>query len=183
MSQQNPVPSPAARNTAATHIAPYTRETHNGPAARCTEYPCEPRREALAILREEDPRTPAEQAAIHAVHERRWVFVHADDYGTGVVLLLSRAGLLRDRAHEEHLTRAAMSDKQHRDRRRTADHRAITALTGLAAMAAGRLETGDDPAEVAAQLRDLAARIEQDREQQSSAAAPENGSTPEAITA
>lgn len=161
---------------ATTHTALTGRETHPGTFATCTDTLCAPRREALAILREEDPRTPAEQAAINAVHERRWVFVHADDYGTGVVLILSRAGLLRDTAHEEHLNRMALSDKMLRDRGQTADRHAITALTELAAMSARRLENGDDPAEVAAELRELAARIRERREQQSSAVASENGS-------
>lgn len=167
---------------AAAHTAPYTSENHPGSAAKCAEYPCRPRREALAILRENDSRTPAEQAAIDAVDARRWVPLHAADYGTAIVLLLSRAGLLRDTAHEEQQARAALSDKAWRDRRQTADRRAITALTELVALAAGRLEEGDDPAEVAAQLRDLASRIGERRDHQSSPIEPA-ASTQEAITA
>lgn len=156
-----------------THTAPYTSETHRGTLAACTEYPCAPRRDALAILREDDPRTPAEQAALDALDAHRWVPVHATDWSTAIVLLLSRARLLRDKAHEEHLHRAAMSDKEWRDRKQAADRRAITALTELVALAAGRLEDGADPAEVAAQLRDLASRIGERREQQSSPTAPD----------
>lgn len=164
------------------HTAPYTREAHSGTAVACTKYPCAPRREALAILRENDSRTPAEQAAIDAIDARRWVPLHAADYGTAIVLLLSRAGLLRDTAHEEQQARAALSDKAWRDRRQTADRRAITAFTELVALAAGRLEEGDDPAEVAAQLRDLASRIGERRDHQSTPIAPA-GSSSEAITA
>ncbi len=155
-----------------THTAPHTGETHRGTAAACTEYPCRPQREAFAILREDDPRTPAEQAAIDAIDARRWVLWHATDYGTGTVLLLSRAGLLRNAAHEEHLERSAASDRAYRDRCRDADRRAITALDGLAEAAAGLLEGGTDPTQVAAQLRSIAARIQERRERQSSGATP-----------
>lgn len=157
---------------ATTHTAPYTRENHRGTAATCAEYPCAPRREALAILREDDPRTPAEQAALNAVEARRWVPVHAADYSTAIVLLLSRAGLLRDTDHEKQQNRAALSDKEWRDRAKAADRRAITAFAELTTMAAARLENGDDPAEVAAQLRDLAGRIASRRDRQSSPVAP-----------
>lgn len=156
----------------ATHTAPHTGKTHHGTAAACTEYPCAPHRDALAILREDDSRAPAEQAAIDAVEARRWVPLHAADYATGVVLLLSRAGLLRDKAHEEQQNRAGLSDKAWRDRSQVADRQAITALTELASLAAGRLEDGADPAEVAVQLRDLAARIGERRDRQSSPVAP-----------
>ena len=164
------------------HVAPHTGKTHRGAPATCTEYPCAPQRDAFAILREDHPRTPAEQAALDAVDARRWVLWHAGDYATGTVLLLSRAGLLRDTAHEEQQARAALSDKAWRDRRQAADRRAITALTELAALTAGRLEEGDDPAEVAAQLRDLASRIGERRDHQSSPIAPE-GSSSEGIAA
>jgi hypothetical protein len=166
----------------ATHVAPHTGKTHRGTLTTCTEYPCAPQRDAHAILREDDPRTPAEQAALDAVDARRWVLWHADDYATGTVLLLSRAGLLRDTAHEEQQGRATLSDKAWRDRRQTADRQAIAALTELAELAAGRLEAGDDPAEVAAQLRDLASRIGERRDHQSSPTAPESSSR-EVVTA
>jgi len=181
----DPVPQETARQkgrVTTTHAAPWTGESHRGTAISCSEYPCAPHRDALAILRENDPRTPAEQAALNAVEGRRWVLLHAADYSTGVVLLLSRAGLLRDKAHEEHRDRVAASDKEWRDRRQAADRRAITAYIELAALAAGRLEDGADPAEVAAQLRDLAGRIGERREQQSSPTAPD-ASSQEAIPA
>lgn len=166
----------------AAHVAPHTGKTHRGATATCTEYPCAPQRDAFAILREDDPRTPAEQAALDAVDARRWVLWHAADYATGTVLLLSRAGLLRDTAHEEQQARATLSDKVWRDRAQAADRRAITAFTELAELAAGRLEEGADPAEVAAQLRDLAARIGERRDRQSSPTALE-ASSREAIPA
>jgi hypothetical protein len=57
--------------------------------------------QAAAILAAERKPDRAEKAAIDCVKEHLWVLWHADDYATGVVRLLSRAGLLRDRARED----------------------------------------------------------------------------------
>lgn len=158
-----------------THTAPppYSKITHRGTAAACTESLCVSHRTATSHLREGAPLSPPEQAAADAINEAKWILWHAHDRDLGVALVLSRAGLLRDKAYEEHLHRAAASDKEWRDRKQAADRRAITALTELVALAAGRLEDGADPAEVAAQLRDLASRIGERREQQSSPTAPD----------
>jgi hypothetical protein len=164
------------------HTAPYTSKTHSGTAAACAEYPCAAHRDALAILREDDPRTPAEQAATNAVDTRRWVPWHAADEFAGVVLLLSRAGLLRDLADEQRASQTAAAAERISERARIADRRAIAAFAELAALTAGRLEDGADPAQVAAQLRDLAGRIGERRERQSSPTVSDISSQ-EAITA
>lgn len=170
-----------------THTAPppYSKITHRGAASACTEGMCVSHRTATAHLREGTPLSPLEQAAADVIQDAKWILWHAHDRDLGVALILSRAGLLRDAAHEEHLARAAMSDKEWRDRKQVADRRAITAFTELAALAAGRLEDGIDPAEVAAQLRDLAAQITERRDRHAAVTTPAatDGAEQEAIPA
>ena len=117
-------------------------------------------RKAAAYLREHDPRTPAEQAAIDAVRgDHLWMLWHADDYATGVILLLSRASLLRDAACERvgDATRQAMARISQQDRH--ADARAIADFDALAEQAANRLTAGEPAAEVAQWLLDTRAAI------------------------
>lgn len=108
---------------------------------------------AAGILREDAPRTPAEQAALAAIDRYRWVPVHAKDWNTAIVRLISIAGLLRDKQHEAEMAKfdAGMAEASARERR--ANTWAIAALDELARQAADRLDAGDDPAEVARWLR------------------------------
>lgn len=55
---------------------------------------------AASILTPNREPDRAEQAALDCVRKQAWVLWHADDYAAGVVRLLSRAGLLRDRERE-----------------------------------------------------------------------------------
>jgi hypothetical protein len=148
----------------ATHSTPYTRETHRGTLAACAKYPCKPHREALGILRETAPLSPAEQAAANAIRDAQWILWHADDRDLAVALILSRAGLLRDRAYEQQQNRAAAIDTEHRDRRRRTDATTISRLTELIGWAATQLDNGHDPARVAEQLRAQANRASADRD-------------------
>lgn len=126
-------------------------------------------REAAGILQETAPRTPAEQAAINVLDERRWVLWHADDYSLGVIRLLSLRGLLRDVAHDKAQADAERFWSAQSERTRAADRAALGRLSDLADQAADRLDAGDDPAEVAAWLRETRDRISEAREKASSA--------------
>lgn len=147
-----------------THTAPHTRATHRGPAARCPEYPCAPGREAAAHLREDQPLTAVEQAAWDAVQDRMWILWHANNRDLGVLLMLSRAGLLRDLAHEKQQSATDQAMARISERSRRADTTAIAHLGALAEQAAQRLTDGDDPQSVASWLRDTAAAIASRRE-------------------
>lgn len=127
--------------------------------------------EAAAYLREHDPRTAAEQAALDAVTARRWMPLWADDYSTGVILLLSRAGLLRDRAREQQDNAAGHSMARMAERDRRADQLAIANLDALAEHAADRLDSGEDPADVARWLRETRMLIVNGRDRARSATA------------
>lgn len=111
--------------------------------------------EAAAYLREDAPRTPAEQDAFNAIRNRLWMLLHADDYATGVVLVLSRAGLLRDRAEERRQDAADRLQAASAERTRTADQVALGRLYCLAGEGADRLDAGEEPAAVAAWLRKM----------------------------
>ena len=126
-------------------------------------------REAVDILQEKAPRTPAEQAAIAVLDERRWVLWHADDYSLGVIRLLSLRGLLRDVEHEKQQSAAEKFWSAHAERTRAADRTALGRLDALAEEAADRLDAGDDPADVAAWLRETRDAISQAREKASRA--------------
>lgn len=123
-------------------------------------------RDARAILREDAPRTPAEQAAIDALDKDRWILWHADDYSVGVIRLLSRAGLLLDKAHAEEMAKAdrVMADIARRER--LADTHCISAFATAAEQAATRLDGGEDPAKVAAWLRQVRAAAFRTRDQE-----------------
>jgi hypothetical protein len=115
--------------------------------------------DAAGILREDDPRTPAEQQALDAIAKYRWVPVHARDWNTAIVRLISIAGLLRDKHHEAKMDRAAvvMAEATARDRRLDAQH--ISALDSLVEQAARRLDAGDAPGAVAVWLREQRAAL------------------------
>ena len=115
--------------------------------------------EARSILREDAPRSAPEQAAIDALDQYRWVMVHAHDYSLGVIRLLSNVGLLRDKAQEELLDNAARIDAKHVAERRRADAVRIHNLDTAISQACDRLSAGEDPAEVAAWLKDIRARV------------------------
>lgn len=125
-------------------------------------------REAAGILQEQAPRTPAEQAAINVLDERRWVLWHAADYSLGVIRLLSLRGLLRDVEHEQQQAKADQFWAGHGERTRTAERAALGRLNVLAEQAADRLDAGDDPANVAKWLRETRDRIAEAREQAAS---------------
>lgn len=117
------------------------------------------KKEAHAILREDKPISPVEQAAVAALDQHRWVLWHANDYSLGVILLLSRAGLLRDKAHEQEMDKADASEARLVTEKRMKDAISISTLSDAMSQAAGRLEGGAEPAEVAAwlqKIRDLA---------------------------
>lgn len=120
--------------------------------------------QAASILKESAPRTDAEQAAIDALDKRRWVLWHADDYSLGVIRLLSCAGLLRDKAHEEQQAKADTYWTAYSEQQRAANLRAVTRLDALAEQAADRLDKGDDPAEVSRWMRATREAISQARE-------------------
>ena len=115
--------------------------------------------EALGWLRENDPRNPAEQAALAAINTRRWILWHSNDRDLGVILLLSRLGLLRDRAYEEHESRTAQSMARIAARDRHVDKTTLRRLEELAEVAATQLEAGDDPHEIAKWIRDTRTAI------------------------
>jgi hypothetical protein len=121
--------------------------------------------EAKAILREKAERTPAEQAAIDALNQNRWVLWHAEDYSLGVIRLLSNADLLRDKKYEREQAAADSFWAAHSERRRAAEAVAISQLDMLAQQAAERLESGDDPHEIAKWMRATRKAIVGAREQ------------------
>ncbi|MEU8199557.1 hypothetical protein AB0C10_37820 [Microbispora amethystogenes] len=129
-------------------------------------------REAKAILREDAPRTPAEQAAIDALNARRWVLWHADDYSLGVIRLLSCAGLLVDKAHAEEMAKADRVNAELARRDRLADARLISTLDAVIEQVADRLERGGTPAEIAAWLRAARSAAHRARDQSGSALRP-----------
>lgn len=126
-------------------------------------------KEALAILRENKPRTPVEQAAVDALDQRRWVLWHADDYSLGVILLLSHAGLLRDKAHEEQEDSAARSNARWVAEARTADAIQISTLDQAIDQACTRLAGSEDPADVAAWLKEIRSAAHAIRDQRGGA--------------
>jgi hypothetical protein len=121
-------------------------------------------REAADILTEKAPRTAAEQAAINALDERRWVLWHADDYSLGVIRLLSLRGLLRDVEHEKQQAKADEFWAGHSERARAAERTALGRLTALVDRTADRLDAGDDPTEVAKWMRATRDAITEARE-------------------
>jgi hypothetical protein len=86
----------------------------------------------------------AEQAALDHIKEQAWALWHADDYAAGVVRLLSRAGLLRDRDRESELKDAD------RVMRRLDDEASAKLKRELSAALAevDRLRAAESPADV-----------------------------------
>jgi uncharacterized protein YfaA (DUF2138 family) len=142
-----------ARRAETTHESPFTNATHPGTFAACAEYPCAPNRKATAYLRENDARTVVETVALDVLKKRAWTLWHAEDRDLGIVLVLSRAGLLRDVEHEKQQALSAHISASLAERDRAADGIAITHLDALTEQAADRLDAGDDPREVAAWMR------------------------------
>lgn len=133
---------------------------------------------ATAVIASDAKRTPAEQAALDAVDEQRWVLWHTDamtDLALAVIRLLSRADLLRDKEHEKRQAKADTFWSADAERRSTGDRRALGELSELVDEAADRLESGADPAEVAALLRATQGAISSRRE---TAAATDPGHEP-----
>ncbi|EFE65847.1 predicted protein [Streptomyces viridosporus ATCC 14672] len=126
---------------------------------------------AAAIIAANATRTPAEQAALNAIDQDRWVLWHTDhttDLALAVIRLLSRADLLRDKEHEKRQAEADQFWAGHGERTRAAERAAIGRLNVLAEQAADRLDAGDDPAEVAKWLRETRDRIAEAREKATS---------------
>ncbi|MEU3613424.1 hypothetical protein ABZ725_14070 [Streptomyces sp. NPDC006872] len=122
---------------------------------------------AAAIIAAGAKRTPAEQAALAAVDEKRWVLWHTDamtDLALAVIRILSGADLLRDKEHEKQQAKADQFWSGHSERTRAAERAALGRFTALADQAADRLDTGDDPAAVAKWLRETRDRINEARE-------------------
>ncbi|NUK07489.1 hypothetical protein HRW18_05560 [Streptomyces lunaelactis] len=115
--------------------------------------------EAAAILRETDPRNPAEQAALDALNKRLWILWHAQDPNLGVVLLLSRAGLLRDKEREAETDKFATWSVKDTARDRAINATHINCLDNVLDIAAEELDAGKNPAEVAAWLRERRAAL------------------------
>lgn len=111
------------------------------------------RLEAVAILREAEPLTTAEQAAAAVLEEYRWVFAHAEKPFLAVMRLLRRRGLLRDLEYEEHLDQSLKVNAEAVQRDRTRDAVTISSLMGALEQAAARLEAGEPAADVARWLR------------------------------
>ncbi len=118
---------------------------------------------AAGILRESAPRTPVEQAALTVINDGKWVLWHAHDRDLAVMLLLSRAGLLRDREHEQRVLAADISNARAVEKQRVKDGTLIVALTAVLKESADRLDRGDAPADVAARLRAAHAQAGQRR--------------------
>lgn len=133
--------------------------------------------EALGWLRENDPRSPAEQAALDAINSRRWILWHANDRDLGVILLLSRLELLRDKAQEEHLNRWGQANADRVARDRHVDAQVIRYLSDLITDAANQIDAGTDPAEVSAGLRDIQNKIFAAQERAKAKLASDNDST------
>ncbi len=108
---------------------------------------------AAAILREDAPRTAPEQAALAVLEDNRWVLWHAHDRDLGVIRLLSRAGLLRDKAEAERQDRSVRAAMASTARERQANAVMISTLDGAIEQAGARLDAGEEPADVAAWLR------------------------------
>lgn len=113
----------------------------------------EAEQKARAILREDAPRTPAEQAALDAVNKDPWILWHANDHNLGVIRLLSRARLLRDPQYEAEQERGLQvnADLAARDRERNSV--LINALTQIIDQAVTELGKGQNPTHVAAWMR------------------------------
>lgn len=127
-------------------------------------------REAAEILQEQAPRTPAEQAAINVLDERRWVLHHANDYSLGVIRLLSLRGLLRDIEAEKRQAKADRFWTDHATQVRAADRTAISQLDAIVEQAADQLDAGTDPAKVAKWLRASQGAVSRARENASRSA-------------
>jgi hypothetical protein len=122
---------------------------------------------AAAIIRANQPHTPAEQAALDVINEDRWVLWHTDsttDLALAVIRLLSRADLLRDKEHEKRQAKADQFWAGHSERTRAAERAALGRLNVLAEQAADRLDAGDNPTEIAKWLRETRDRISEARE-------------------
>lgn len=66
--------------------------------------------DAAPYLREGEPLRTAEQAAMSMLTEKLWVLHHARDHVRGVVVLLSRAGLLVDREQDARMAAMQRSE-------------------------------------------------------------------------
>jgi hypothetical protein len=108
---------------------------------------------AATWLREDSPLSPPEQDAVNAMRDHLWILWHANDHTLAVILMLSRLGLLRDRAAEQHADHVASIDGQLRDQASRAAGRAINRLSDLIEATAARLESGESPQDVAVWLR------------------------------
>lgn len=115
--------------------------------------------EARSILCEDAPRSAAEQAAVDALDKKLWALWHADDYRLGVVLLLSRAGLLRDVAHEREMDEGLIANARLSREDHLKDKRRISALMSAIDQACDQLAAGNDPAEVSARLKDVRDKV------------------------
>lgn len=129
---------------------------------------------AAAMLREDAPHTPAEQAAMDALDKDLWVLWHADDYKLGVVRMLHRAGLLRDPAYEAHLNQVASSNARLVDQHRVASERALANHHELIEQAAAKLEDGQSAIEVAAWMREMRIAISEQRDREGRAQATQS---------
>lgn len=114
---------------------------------------------AAAILREDIPHSPAEQAAMNALDKDRWVLWHADDHMLGVVRMLHRAGLLRDPADEARRNQADEANARFVRQRHAASQRALSSHHQLVEQAVKKLEDGQPAAEVAAWMREMRTAI------------------------
>jgi hypothetical protein len=68
--------------------------------------------DAAPYLHEDEPLRSAEQAAMAMLTEKLWVLHHARDHVRGVVVLLSRAGLLVDREYTARMDAIQRSEIQ-----------------------------------------------------------------------
>lgn len=84
-------------------------------------------KKAVEILAPKRAFDCAEQAAIACVKEHLWVLWHADDYAAGVIRLLSRAGLLRDRTREAEMAEADRAMRRLADEDNAKRNRQLTA--------------------------------------------------------
>lgn len=126
-------------------------------------------KKAAAILRENEPLNAAEQAATDAVRGDAWVLWHTStimEYSHGVIRLLSRAGLLRDKADEARAAAVHSSASEQQRRDLAANLCAVSSLYALVDEAAHQLDAGTDPAKVAEALRQANTRIFERREQE-----------------
>ncbi|MFE2911286.1 hypothetical protein [Kitasatospora indigofera] len=121
--------------------------------------------QAASFLRENDERTDLEQTVLDAMDGHYWILHHAHTPSLGVVLLLSRLGLLRDKAHEQYIARLDLAEAERRSRHQIADRTAIRHFDALAEQAADKLSAGEDPAEVAAWMRAIRQQINTARDE------------------